>query len=220
MCHHCLEQAVQGPARRRARRWLSSWPLQRNAPVHFGDNGRLADPIGGARPRPFFRAAHRPGMHRIIVDLLGEKVSVTPLVVMMDVLPPPDWPRIIRHGSTGPLELPSWNPGPVFSNCTRRSESSRNPPSFWPTFAPGLCITAESALLVPSGTQSPILPSQAGTRATRASIEHVKHRSSRSIAYRPRQALILSIRPILVTFGGCRLFFPPETRPKPKQHAN
>ena len=92
---HCLEQAVQKPTRRRERRSLSSWPHQGNGPVHLDDDVRLAGPIGGTRPRPIFRARRQPTTDRIIVNILGEKVSMTRLIVVSDLFPPPD--SALRH---------------------------------------------------------------------------------------------------------------------------
>jgi hypothetical protein len=77
-------------------------------------------------------------------------VSVPRHVVVPDLFPPPDSPRIIRHDRSLPLDSPSWNPGSALSIARGARSFSEIRRSSWPTFAACLSITTEPALLVPS----------------------------------------------------------------------
>ena len=88
-------------------------------------------------------------------------MSMARLIVVPHLFPPPDWPCVIHHGSILPRDSPSWNLGSVLLAAT---------------FASCLCITAESALLVPSS----------GTPRGRRASDRSRHNQSRAWPTRNR----------------------------------
>ena len=123
---HCLEQAVQRPTPHRERRCLSHGHTRGTV----GSTWMMTSALPGqaaALDHGQSSARRQPAADRIVVNILGEKVSMTRLVVASDLFPPPDRPCVIRHGAILPLDSHSSQPRLAPLDSTRRPQSPRSP---------------------------------------------------------------------------------------------